>query len=160
MSISRQVRLLGAVVSTGHNFFFHLTSMHTSMTLANRSTGHSDFSVAIITFSKAQRYCIIYHETALPQGTGNLVKQEDGSMVLANEHEQGFMVNDAIVEFWKMCNGKRKITELVDLFAKHTGMQRGQVEKEVMQLIQQLREGGLVVISTSPETPNVKFDRS
>ena len=100
------------------------------------------------------------YETALPQGTGNLVKQEDGSMVLANEHEQGFMVNDAIVEFWKMCNGKRKITELVDLFAKHTGMQRGQVEKEVMQLIQQLREGGLVVISTSPETPNVKFDRS
>ena len=81
-------------------------------------------------------------------------------MVLANEHEQGFMVNDAIVEFWKMCNGKRKITELVDLFAKHTGMQRGQVEKEVMQLIQQLREGGLVVIATSPETPNVKFDRS
>ena len=102
----------------------------------------------------------VNYETALPQGTGNLVKQEDGSMVLANEHEQGFMVNDAIVEFWKMCNGKRKITELVDLFAKHTGMQRGQVEKEVMQLIQQLREGGLVVISTSPETPNVKFDRS
>ena len=30
----------------------------------------------------------VNYETALPQGTGNLVKQEDGSMVLANEHEQ------------------------------------------------------------------------
>ena len=33
----------------------------------------------------------VNYETALLQGTGNLVKQEDGSMVLANEHEQGFM---------------------------------------------------------------------
>ena len=30
----------------------------------------------------------IDYETALPQGVGKLVKQEDGSMVLANEHEQ------------------------------------------------------------------------
>ncbi|MDI1495957.1 MAG: metal-sulfur cluster biosynthetic enzyme [Cenarchaeum symbiont of Oopsacas minuta] len=101
----------------------------------------------------------INYEIAMPQGVGNLVKQDDGSLVLANEHEQGFMVNDAIVEFWKMCNGKRKMTELVDLFAKHTGMQRGQVEKEVMQLIQQLRDGGLVTIPTLSETPNVEFNR-
>ena len=33
----------------------------------------------------------INYETAVPQGVGNLVKQEDGSLVLANEHEQGFM---------------------------------------------------------------------
>ncbi|MCH7941312.1 MAG: DUF59 domain-containing protein, partial [Thaumarchaeota archaeon] len=55
----------------------------------------------------------INYETALPQGVGKLVKQEDGSMVLANEHEQGFMVNQAIIDFWKSCDGKRKITELV-----------------------------------------------
>ena len=54
----------------------------------------------------------INYETALPQGVGKLVKQDDGSMVLANEHEQGFMVNQAIVDFWKSCNGERKVTEL------------------------------------------------
>ena len=80
----------------------------------------------------------INYETALPQGVGNLVKQEDGSMVLANEHEQGFMVNDAIINFWKSCNGKRKVTDLVDLFSQQTGLQRTQVEKEVMQLLKQL----------------------
>jgi len=101
----------------------------------------------------------IDYEKAMPQGVGNLVKQEDGSMVLANEHEQGFMVNQAIIDFWKSCNGKRKITELVDIFAQQTGLQRNQVEKEVMQLVQQLSDGGLLVISNQPDVPNVEFKK-
>lgn len=99
----------------------------------------------------------INYDTALPQGVGKLVQQEDGSMVLANEHDQGFMVNQAIVDFWKSCNGQRKITELVEMFAKQTGLQRNQVEKEVMQLLQQLRDGGLIAIPDQPDTPNVEF---
>jgi len=102
----------------------------------------------------------IDYETALPQGVGNLVKQEDGSMVLANEHEQGFMVNQAIIDFWKSCDGNRKVTELVDLFAQQTGLQRTQVEKEVMQLLKQLHEGGLLVIQNQSDTPNVEFKKS
>ena len=101
----------------------------------------------------------INYETALPQGVGKLVKQEDGSMVLANEHEQGFMVNQAIIDFWKSCDGKRKITELVDLFAKQTSLQRNQVEKEVLQLVNQLRDGGLIIIPNQPEAPNVEFKK-
>jgi len=98
----------------------------------------------------------IDYETALPQGVGSLVQQEDGGMVLANEHNQGFMVNQAIVDFWKSCNGQRKITELVEIFAQKTGLQRSQVEKEVIQLIGQLRDGGLIVIP-APDAPNVQF---
>ena len=99
----------------------------------------------------------INYETAVPQGVGNLIKQEDGSLVLANEHEQGFMVNQAIIDFWKSCNGKRKVTELVDLFAQQTGLQRTQVEKEVMQLLKQLHEGGLIIIPNENDVPNVEF---
>ena len=102
----------------------------------------------------------IDYETALPQGVGNLVKQEDGSMVLANEHEQGFMVNQAIIDFWKSCDGNRKVTELVELFAQQTGLQRTQVEKEVMQLLKQLHEGGLLVIQNQSNAPNVEFKKS
>ena len=102
----------------------------------------------------------INYEIAMPQGVGNLVKQEDGSMVLANEHEQGFMVNDAIIDFWKSCNGKRKVTDLVEIFAQQTGLQRTQVEKEVMQLLKQLHEGGLLLIPNQPDTPNVEFKKS
>ena len=102
----------------------------------------------------------INYETAVPQGVGNLVKQEDGSLVLANEHEQGFMVNQAIIDFWKSCNGQRKVTELVDMFAQQTGLQRTQVEKEVMQLLKQLHEGGLLVIPNQNDVPNVEFKSS
>ncbi len=59
------------------------------------------------------------------------MQQEDGSMVLANEHDQGFMVNQAIVDFWKSCNGQRKVTDLVEVFANQTGLQRNQVEKKL-----------------------------
>ena len=97
------------------------------------------------------------YESALPQGVGKTVKQEDGSMMLANEHDQGFMVNQAIIDFWRSCNGKRKVTELVDLFAQQTGLQRSQVEKEVMQLLKQLHEGGLLVIQNKNDAPNVEF---
>ena len=102
----------------------------------------------------------INYETAVPQGVGNLIKQEDGSLVLANEHEQGFMVNQAIIDFWKSCNGQRKVTELVDLFAQQTGLQRTQVEKEVMQLMKQLHEGGLLVMPNQNDVPNVEFKKS
>ena len=102
----------------------------------------------------------INYETAVPQGVGKLVKQEDGSLVLANELEQGFMVNQAIIDFWKSCNGQRKVTELVDLFAQQTGLQRTQVEKEVMQLLKQLHEGGLLVIPNQNDAPNVEFKKS
>jgi len=101
----------------------------------------------------------IDYDTALPQGVGKLVKQDDGSMVLANEHDQGFLVNQAIIDFWKSCNGKRKITELVDIFAQQTGLQRTQVEKEVMQLLKQLNDGGLIIIPNQPEAPNVEFKK-
>jgi len=99
----------------------------------------------------------INYETALPQGVGSQAKQDDGSMVLVNEHEQGIMVNQAIIDFWRSCNGKRKVTELVEIFAQTTGLQRTQVEKEVMQLIQQLHGGGLLIIPNQESGPNVDF---
>jgi len=102
----------------------------------------------------------INYETSLPQGVGKTVKQEDGSMMLANEHDQGFMVNQAIIDFWRSCNGKKKVTELVELFAQQTGLQRSQVEKEVMQLLKQLNDGGLIIIPNQTDSPNVDFKKS
>jgi metal-sulfur cluster biosynthetic enzyme len=118
----------------------------------------SDAGKKMINYGKQKTITPINYETAMPQGVGSVVKQEDGSLILMNEHEQGFMVNQAIIDFWKLCNGQRRITDLVNSFAQLTGFQRGQVEKEVMQLIQQLREGGLIIIS-EPEVSNVQFKR-
>ena len=112
----------------------------------------------LINYGKQKTITPINYDIAMPQGVGSVVKQEDGSLVLMNEHEQGFMVNQAIIDFWKLCNGQRKITDLVEAFAQKTGLQRGQVEKEVLQLIQQLRDGGLVMIN-EPEVSNVQFKK-
>jgi len=112
----------------------------------------------MINYGKQKTIAPINYEIAMPQGIGSLVKQEDGSLVLMNENQQGFMVNQAIVEFWKLCNGQRKITELVDAFSQQLGLQRGQMEKEVLQLIQQLRDGGLITIK-EPEVSNVQFKK-
>ena len=46
------------------------------------------------------------------------------------------------------------------LFAQQTGLQRSQVEKEVMQLLMQLNEGGLLVITNQTDSPNVDFKKS
>ena len=110
----------------------------------------------LINYGKQKTITPINYETAMPQGIGSVVKQEDGSLLLMDENQQGFMVNQAIVEFWQMCNGKRKITELVDMFSEKIGLQRNQVEKEVLQLVQQLRDGGLLIIQ-EPEVSNVQF---
>lgn len=118
----------------------------------------SEAGKKMINFGKQKTITPINYETAMPQGAGSVVKQEDGSLILMNEHDQGFMVNQAIIDFWKLCNGQRKITDLVDSFAEITGLQRGQVEKEVLQLVQQLRDGGLIIIS-EPEVSNVQFKR-
>jgi metal-sulfur cluster biosynthetic enzyme len=112
----------------------------------------------LINYGKQKTVSPINYETALPQGVGSVVKQEDGSLLLMNDDQQGFMVNQAIVDFWKMCNGQRRITDLVDVFAQQMNLQRGQVEKEVLQLIQQLRDGGLITIKES-EVSNVQFKK-
>ena len=118
----------------------------------------SDEGKKLINYGKQKTITPINYETAMPQGVGKVAKQEDGSLVLINEHEQGLMVNQAIIDFWKLCNGQRKITDLVEMFAQKLGLKREQVEKEIIQLIQQLRDGGLVAIN-QPEVSNVEFKK-
>ncbi|MDE1861463.1 MAG: PqqD family peptide modification chaperone [Thaumarchaeota archaeon] len=118
----------------------------------------SEEAKKLINYGREKKVAPINYEVAMPQGIGSVVKQEDGSLLLVNENQQGFMVNQAIVDFWHLCNGKRKITELVDNFAQKMGLQRGQVEREVLQLVQQLRDGGLVTIN-EPEVSNVQFKK-
>ena len=118
----------------------------------------SDEGKKLINYGKQKIITPINYETAMPQGVGKVAKQEDGSLLLINEHEQGFMVNQAIIDFWKLCNGQRKVTDLVEMFAQKLSLKREQVEKEVIQLIQQLRDGELVAIN-QPEVSNVEFKK-
>jgi metal-sulfur cluster biosynthetic enzyme len=84
------------------------------------------------------------YEKSKPLKVGRFARQEDGSMILANDKDQGFMVNEAIVEFWNTCDGTKTINQLTDQFSAKLGMPRQQVEQEVVQLVQQLLEAELL----------------
>jgi metal-sulfur cluster biosynthetic enzyme len=86
----------------------------------------------------------IDYEKSKPLKIGRFTKQEDGSMILANDKDQGFMVNEAIMEFWNTCDGTKTVNQLTDQFSNKLGMPRQQVEQEVVQLVQQLLEAELL----------------
>jgi metal-sulfur cluster biosynthetic enzyme len=95
-------------------------------------------------FGKPKLRIQIDYDTYKPLAIGNLANQDDGSLILTNGKEHGFMVNQAIVDFWKSCDGKKTITELTDHFSSRLGLSRQQVEQEVVQLVQQLLESELL----------------
>ena len=66
--------------------------------------------------SRSVRFQVDY-EKYQPLKKGRLTKQEDGSLALLNEREQGFMVNHAIVDFWESCDGTKTINQLTDQFS-------------------------------------------
>ena len=84
------------------------------------------------------------YEKYQPLVKGRLITQEDSSLILENEKEQRFMVNQAIVDFWNSCVGTKTITQLADHFSSKLGLSRQQVEQEVVQLVQQLLESELL----------------
>ena len=88
----------------------------------------------------------IDYEKALPKKVGTNSTTEDGSLVLFNENQKSFMVNDAILSFWESCDGTKTITELANDFSKKLGIPRQQVEQEVVQLIEQLLEAELIKV--------------
>jgi metal-sulfur cluster biosynthetic enzyme len=95
-------------------------------------------------FGKPKLRFQIDYESSKPLKIGKFAKQEDGSFILANEKDQGFMVNNAIVEFWNNCDGTKTVNHLTDQFSTKLGMPRQQVEQEVVQLVQQLLEAELL----------------
>ena len=86
----------------------------------------------------------IDYEKSKPLKVGKFSKQDDGSLLLANTKDQGFMVNEAIIEFWNACDGTKTINEITDQFSAKLGLPRQQVEQEAVQLLQQLLEAELL----------------
>ena len=95
-------------------------------------------------FGKPKLRFQIDYEKSKPMKTGRFSKQDDGSLILSNEKDQGFMVNDAIVEFWNACDGTKTINQITDQFSAKLGLPRQQVEQEAVQLLQQLLEAELI----------------
>ena len=95
-------------------------------------------------FGKPKLRFQVDYERYQPLKKGQVSKQDDGSLILINPKQQGFMINQAIVDFWQPCDGTKTINQLTDQFSTKLGMPRQQVEQEVVQLVQQLLEAELL----------------
>jgi metal-sulfur cluster biosynthetic enzyme len=95
-------------------------------------------------FGKPKLRFQVDYERYQPLKKGQVNKQDEGSLILINEKQQGFMINQAIVDFWYTCDGTKTINQLTDQFSTKLGMPRQQVEQEVVQLVQQLLEAELL----------------
>jgi metal-sulfur cluster biosynthetic enzyme len=95
-------------------------------------------------FGKPKLRFQIDYENSKPTRMGRFSKQDDGSLILVNNKDQGFMVNEAIIEFWNACDGTKTINQITDQFSTKLGLPRQQVEQEAVQLLQQLLEAELL----------------
>ncbi len=99
---------------------------------------------AMIYGSRSLRFTIdLEHSKPLKQG--RFERQNDG-LVLINEQGQGFMVNQALLDFWKMCDGSKSINQIIDEFSARLKIPRVEVEREVVTLVQQMLEAGLLKV--------------
>jgi metal-sulfur cluster biosynthetic enzyme len=96
-------------------------------------------------FGKPKLRFQVDYEKFRPLSKGKLVTEKDGSLILKNDNDGGFMVNQAILDFWNSCDGTKTITQLTDQFSSKLGLPRQQVEQEVVQLVQQLLESELLI---------------
>ena len=96
-------------------------------------------------FGKPKLRFQVDYEKFRPLSRGKLVTEKDGSLILKNDKDGGFMVNQAILDFWNSCDGSKTITQLTDQFSSKLGLPRQQVEQEVVQLVQQLLESELLI---------------
>ena len=85
-------------------------------------------------------------EKSRPLRQGQFIKQEDGSLVLVNDIGQGFMVNEALLEFWNMCDGSKSINEIIDEFSMKLRLPRIELEGQVVNLVQQMLDARLLKV--------------
>jgi metal-sulfur cluster biosynthetic enzyme len=97
-------------------------------------------------FGKPKLRFQIDYEKARPKKVGSFQKSEDGSLILMNKDDKGYMVNDAIIRFWESCDGTKTVNELTDHFSQKLGIPRQQIEQEMVQLLEQLLDAELIQV--------------
>lgn len=104
----------------------------------------------VLRSSEALRFAIDYEKTKIVK-QGTYVQLKDGSMELLNPEKKNYGVNQALFELWSMCDGTKTVNELIDIFTNKMNLQRVDMEREIVTLIQQLMAVGLLRAETPPD---------
>jgi len=74
---------------------------------------------------------------------GTLFKDESGDLVLVNEENQAFRVDEVVAYIWSICDGKT-VNEVVTEFARLSDVNIDEVRSPLMDLIERLRSASLI----------------
>jgi hypothetical protein len=74
---------------------------------------------------------------------GRLVQGEGGAIILINEKNEGYRVNEIIAFIWYECEGKTE-NELVDLLSDMVDLEKEIIRKDVHEILSKLKEVELV----------------
>ncbi len=80
-----------------------------------------------------------------PIKKGKLAKTEDDKLVLVNDKNQAFVVDQAVIGIWKMLDGNKTVNEVVQEVAKGTDAMPEQLSPQITAIVDKLKEVGLVI---------------
>ena len=75
---------------------------------------------------------------------GNITKSKENELLLVDENEKAYKVNEAIITIWSMCNGNRTQEQIVDELANETKLEKTKVNKAVSDILAKLEQVSLV----------------
>ncbi len=82
-------------------------------------------------------------EQAKLKRRGNLFKDETGTLVLVNDDNEAYRVDEIVAYIWSICDGKT-IEEVVTEFADLSETNIDELREPVMDLINRLKSASLI----------------
>ena len=81
---------------------------------------------------------------AKPMKKGSVGKTEEGEIVLLNEKNRAFKVNEVAMVVWNRCDGQMTIDDLAKVFSQKTNQEEGAVKQAIETIVDQMEKAGLM----------------
>jgi len=82
-------------------------------------------------------------EQATLKRKGTLFKDEKGDLLLINEANEAYKVDEVVAYIWSICDGKT-LTEVVAAFAELSNVPAEDIEEPLTTLIEKLKSASLI----------------
>ncbi len=75
---------------------------------------------------------------------GTTAKSEADELLLVDENNKGYKVDQVIIAIWSMCDGNRTQEQIVDELASETKLEKSKVSEAVSDILAKLEQVSLV----------------
>ncbi len=75
---------------------------------------------------------------------GSVAKSENNELLLVNESDKAYKVDEAVIAIWNMCDGTKTKEEIVDILSKEAHVEKEKINEAVSDILAKLEEVGLL----------------